>query len=47
MKGILYHCGEASSSLARTSALKLIYKLLDYETNFSAESFIKVFTSLS
>ena len=47
MKGILYYCGNASSSLARTEALKLIYKLLDYETNLSAESFLKVFSSLS
>lgn len=47
MKGILFYSGNASSSLARTSALKLIFKLLDYETNVSAESFLKVFCSLS
>lgn len=43
---MLYFCGHASSSLARTHALKFVAKLLDYEMNYAAEGFQRVFVGL-
>ena len=53
MKGLIHFCGNKDNSASEnshiicTSGLRLLDKLLDYEFNKDAESFLKIFSNAS